>query len=77
MHVVINWSSRLIKKHQTVEISIRVDCLCIFYISHFSRFLNSSAAHAKIVEVILFYLNKLKRQLFLSFAFFFQIMSLV
>ena len=45
------------KKHKTLEMLLRADFLCIFKISHFSRFLKSSVAHDKIVEIILFWLN--------------------
>ena len=57
MQVVINWSRRL-QKHKTLEILIRVDFYAFFKISHFSSFfLNSSLAHSKIVDCILFHLN--------------------
>ena len=54
MRVVTNVPNRHEKKHRTLEMLLRADFLRIFEILHFSRFLKSSIAHAKIVEIVLF-----------------------
>ena len=43
--MVTNWSVRLKKKHQTIEILLMVDFLRIFKMLHFSKFLDFFEIH--------------------------------